>query len=59
MGQKVVKPGFSQPVYMEEEAKNFFKYLVEGLKQKKTEEISASALAKLCKHGQIFLYPFT
>jgi hypothetical protein len=32
MGQKVVKPGFSQPVYMEEEAKNFFKYLVEGLK---------------------------
>lgn len=47
----MLKPGFSQPVYMEEEAKNFFKYLVEGLKLKQTEESSASALAKLCKHG--------
>ena len=44
----MMKPGFSQPVYLEEEAKNFLKYLVEGLKSKLTEESSAIALAKLC-----------
>ena len=47
----MMKPGFSQPVYLEEEAKNFLKYLVEGLKSKLTEESSAIALAKICKHG--------